>query len=207
MWTYTELYSCPLTLIIGKFKHGDLRGYITLPVLNMRVNLLIDMNNNIRVVSNIHNKVWLEELLKICIAIYRDQVNALNVVERILAYTMFYGGLNIHGTYRDKEYLISMDYVNNKRFSFKLTLSKENKLDHISESTLESWLLLQFTLREGVIDLLTDICKNYFEYRDKNCILYTSHGKLEITHSPGGAKGIRIIPDNNPLRHVVSLND
>lgn len=206
MWTYIELYSCPLTLILGMFKHGDLTGYITLPLLNLRLNLLIDKNKNIRIVSNIYNNKWVDELSKTCMAICKNQVEVLDTLEKILVHTMFYGGLNIHGIYKNREYLISMDYVNKKRFYFRLIPSGEIKADDVSKSTLDNWLLLQFSLREGINDLLAEICRNNFEYIDRSCILHTSHGFMEITHSPGDDRALRIIPDNNPLRHVISFS-
>jgi hypothetical protein len=77
---------------------------------------------------------------------------------------------------------------------------------NFDKARLEDWVILQFALREGDSDLLLSVCNNAF--REKGmCKIITSHGLLRISDREICEDNwIRIIPDNAPLRHVISVS-
>lgn len=205
MWRYRELISCPMPILLGSFEHNELKGYVTLFSTNYRLNILIDHDGNARIVSNIHNKSWLDHLSRICVSIINNRLLDLDYPDRALAYSMYYGGLVVTGVVSNNIYVISPDYVNKKKFFFYLTSWHDVSTNDLSKASLGDWISLQLSLREGLVDLFMSICKRSFAYRDKACVLTTSHGELFITNEENFPGGIRIYPDNNPFRHVVSI--
>jgi|YelNatPaOPRAMG01_1025707.scaffolds.fasta_scaffold20463_5 hypothetical protein len=204
LWRYKELYSCPLVVILGSFNYNGLNGFVTLPVVNMRLNVLISRDNEVRIVSNISRHNWYEQLKRVCLSICLNEPMNLSVLEKVIATSMFYGGLGIYVVNRDSVSILSLDFVNKRKHYFYVLPSDFNT--NFDKARLEDWVILQFALREGDSDLLLSVCNNAF--REKGmCKIITSHGLLRISDREICEDNwIRIIPDNAPLRHVISVS-
>ncbi|MEM4487404.1 MAG: hypothetical protein QXK88_01150 [Desulfurococcaceae archaeon] len=207
MWHYKELISCPLVLVLGKFTYGDLTGFVSLPVLNLRVSILVTNSGEHRVVSNVSNEEWLDKLYRVCSAVLSGNISSLNDMEKIEATSMIYGGLGLYSTIDGNAECVSLDYVNTKSFYFYLTPSKLN--GSYAEARLEDWVALQFALRAGLKKTLHYACSNISRDGGEVCAIKSSHGLLRITSSrtPPWGGCTRVIPDNSPLRHVIALTD
>lgn len=205
MWKYRELISCPMPILLGSFKYEGLVGYASIFSMNHRLNILIGQNNEVRLVSNIANKAWLDHLANICLSIYNGKIGELDDIDKALAYSMHYGGFVLTGFFNNNTYLVSTDYVGKGKFSFYIIERDTISKDTMNRATLGDWIAFQLALREGIMELLVNICKRSFTYRDGACILSTSHGELIITLDKIFPMGTRILPDNNPFRHVISV--
>lgn len=203
LWMYKELYSCPLVIILGSFNYDDLTGLVTLPVLNFRLNILLSQNNETRVIHNLPRRSWYEQLHRVCISIYSDNLKHLNNYEKVIAASMFYGGFGLYALIEDKVSILSLDFVNKKHYYFYI-LPSDLSFSKLKEVRLEDWIVVQFALREGINKLLYNICSKSFE-KGAPCEINTSHGLLRISDKNISEDNwIRIFPDNAPLRHVVS---
>ncbi|MEL9999991.1 MAG: hypothetical protein QXH02_00560 [Desulfurococcaceae archaeon] len=205
LWHYKELISCPLTLVLGEFEQGGLRGYVALPLSNLRLNILVSREGDVRVVSNIPRKEWVDHLLEVCYAVFTGNVNDLDLLERVEATLMFYGGLGVYGVLDNRVVPISLDFVNKQYFYFYVSpvggLSR-----NYEKAQLGDWVLLQLALREGLSNLLQNVCRHIARTSNDSCVLETSHGGLVISRREMHVDNyIRVFPDNVPLRHVVTV--
>lgn len=199
MWQYRELYSCPLVIVLGVFKHKGLYGYATLAVNNYRVNILRKNNGDFRVVSNIGVKNWLEYSKTLCMYLIKGDFGELKPREVAVIKSMFYGGFGLYVAYKNNIDVLSLDYV--KPVGLYFYIEPSVFIREAPEYRLDDLLILQYALRRGYIDVVEEA---YFRVGHGSFILSTSHGDLWISLKPVKREGlIRIIPDNNPLRHVV----
>jgi hypothetical protein len=204
LWGYKELYSCPLVVILGSFNYNGLNGFITLPVVNMRLSVLISRDKEIRIVSNISRYSWFDQLKRVCLSICFNELRHLGFLEKVIATSMFYGGLGIYVVNRDTVSILSLDFVNKRKHYFYLLPSDFNT--SFDKARLEDWVILQFALREGDSNLLFSVCNNALR-KNGMCEIITSHGLLRISDKEiREINWIRIIPDNAPLRHVISVS-
>lgn len=191
--------------MLGEFQHSGLRGYVAMPLSNLRLNILVSRRGDVRVVSNIPYKEWINHLLGVCYAVFTGNVDNLDLLERVEATLMFYGGLGVCGVLDSRVAPISIDFVNKQHFYF--YMSSTGSLSRSYEKAqLGDWVLLQFALREGLNDLLRSVCRHVAKTSDGSCVLKTSHGELIVSSEERHVKDhIRVFPDNAPLRHVVSI--
>lgn len=204
MWMYRELISCPLVLTIGRFIYNNIEGYVTLPILNLRLNILRDSGGELFTFSNIPHGDWREHVREVCYAIFTSKLHELDPMSKLEALTMFHGGIGIYVVLGDKILPISLDFINRKNTYFYLKPRPLGR-DYV-ESSLENWLMLSFTLREGIYDLSMKICNRIYDTSNETCSLKTNHGVLLITTSIiRDPDYIRVYPDNSPLRHVISV--
>lgn len=201
---YKELISCPLVLTLGEFWYLGYRGYITLPVLNLRLSLLRDERERVHVVNNIPFSTWANHVYGICSTILLGDINKLELHSKIEAITMFYGGLGIYSVFKDNIVPVTLDFVNKKKFYFYLCTAET--FGRHEEAKLEDWLMFQLALREGFTEFLPLVCSRVGNYTNRVCVVKTSHGLLKIAVEELDHEGcIRIYPDNAPLRHVIAL--
>ena len=173
-------------------------------IFNLRLNILESKTGEIRVVSNIPFENWREEIYKVCYAIYAKNLDKLNYLEKIEATSMFYGGIGTYTIMSGAVIPIILDYIDKKNFYFYLAPSNVEK--SIEENNLENWVILHFALREGLQFLLNRVCRDYPQRG--NCIIKTNRGTLLISSEAQLNPGyIRLIPDNNPLRHVIVVDN
>jgi len=199
LWKFRELYSCPLPVLIGVFKYMDINGYAVLSLANYRVNLLIDEEGREHVYSNIENNKWRELLLRVCLSIRRSSLNSLTSIERVFATSMFYGGFGLYLDIGGEISVLNLDYVNTRKLYFYLNPS-EYALNTL-RFDISDLVMIQYALRRGDYRLLHSICSRF---TSRNCSFKTSHGLLVVANSPQEIPGhIRVIPDNNPFRHVI----
>ncbi|MEM4528005.1 MAG: hypothetical protein QXS23_02265 [Desulfurococcaceae archaeon] len=204
MWDYSELHSCPLVIVIDAFKTHGFEMYVTLPLLNYRLNVL-RKNNDYRIVHNRPLKEWLSDIEEACMNIVFGNIDSNDFQKLLYINTMFYGGLNIHMRYGEGIIPVSIDYIDKSRFNFYLKPhEKIEKIPRISPGELLSnWLLLQIGLREGIKDIVFKACKSLSVIQEE-CVIETSHGLLKIASSNEILDNwLRVVPDNNPFRHVV----
>ena len=205
MWYYKELVSCPLILVLGKFSYEGLEGYATLPVLNLRLNILRPREGCTRIVSNIPYSEWALRLREVCLAVYENRLENLDLVKRVEATSMFYGGIGLYGVVDGNHVVaISLDFVDKKHYYFYLRPEPIPRRD-LGEMPLENWVILQFALREGLDVLLLKACRDLTREWGE-CTIKTTHGDLVISSKELRGEGfLRVFPDNAPLRHVVAV--
>lgn len=205
MWQYRELVSCPLTVVLGSFEHRKLSGYVILPLLNLRLNILVRRNNEIRYTTNIPRTEWSTRLHGICYALYSGNVDRLGPVEMAEAVSMFYGGVGIYAVLNGKVLPLSLDFVDKSRFYFYL-LPLSTRCEYV-KAQLADWITLQFALREGLVELLFETCQHIGESSGGACILKSNLGKLIISANElYDSSYLRVFPDNAPLRHVITVD-
>lgn len=206
MWQYKELVSCPLTVVLGSFEHRKLSGYVVLPLLNLRFNILVDRDNRIRLTTNIPRAEWGARLRGICYALYSGNTNELSPMEMAEAASMLYGGVGMYAVLNGKVLPLSLDFVNKSRFYFYLLPFSTHCGEYI-RAQLADWITLQFALREGLVELLFETCQHIGESSGGICILESNLGKLIISlNELRGGSYLRVIPDNAPLRHVIAVD-
>lgn len=204
MWLYRELYSCPLVVYLGMFKYKDLEGYTVLTVLNYRVNVLVDDNGRVRLVSNIPIETWRKRIEEICMKISLGKIEELDLPKKVEAYAMFYGGINSYVVVENALHILLLDFVNKAKLWFYIQ-PRDFNMD-IRLLDLRDISLIHLALREGLVELLRRVC----EFKGSThflCELKSSHGILYVAEKPveGAYNMIQVIPDNVPLRHVVSF--
>lgn len=207
MWHYRELISCPVVLAIGKFSYGDITGFVMLPILNFRVSILISSDGKQRVVSNAPNREWFSRSYRVCNAIMSGSIDSLDSLEKVEASSMMYGGIGIYSLVEGNVACVSLDYVNTRSLNFYLAPVDYISTDYCTEAGLDNWVMLQLAFRTGISRILGRVCTNMFGSYKGGCTIRSSHGLLYITEhkSPPSEDYIRVVPDNNPLRHVLAL--
>lgn len=209
MWSYRELFSCPFTLILGSYEYRDLKGYIVMPILNYRLNLLISRSGEIKVLSNIPQIDWRNSTFKLCSAIATNKLSDLYTIDLVRAYSMFYGGICNFLIYENNILPVTIDFINTEKYYFYL----EPHIDvntPISKGKLEDWIILQTALRSGDFDLLVKACKNLTpsNVSSEECNIRSDCGVIKITRRKFEKSSyLRIIPDNTPLRHIIALEN
>lgn len=207
MWGYSELYSFPFVMVLGEVHHGELRGYISLPLINWRVNVLLRDDGSHRVVHNIPPDVLDEKYIEWArdFAVYGKEPD--DAALRIARDSAYYGGINIFLIIGQEPYLFSAELIRAAAFSFYLRPRRYGNED-ISRGNLADWALLAFGLREGLRDIVMKACRALGGDAGDACVLRTASGDLAITgparEIPGFAK---VFPDNSPMRHVVKFKE
>lgn|GEM_PF-848052 len=212
MWNYRELFSCPFTLILGSYEYLDLHGYVVMPVLNYRLNLLVSRSGEIRVLSNIPQASWRDSTFKLCSAIATNKLSDLYTVDLVRAYSMFYSGICSFLIYENIILPVTIDFVNAEKYYFYLKPYTDinTPVLNTSRGKLEDWIIFQTALRSGEFDLLIRACKNLTpsSVSTEECNIRSDFGVLKITKRKiERSSYLRIIPDNTPLRHVVVLEN
>ncbi|MFZ8782888.1 MAG: hypothetical protein ACO2OR_02755 [Desulfurococcaceae archaeon] len=208
MWSYKELYSCPLPVLIGVFEYSGLLGYVVMPILNLRANLLITRNGEFKYYSNISTPSWREHVFKLCVAIASNKLNSLSTIDLAKAYSMFYGGIGSFIAYKSSLIPITIDFVNTEKYYFYLKPHSTLLSEHSTKGRLEEWVIFHSSLRSGEFDLLIESCRKLHSssVEEASCTLTTDLGLLKITREKREYSDyIRVAPDNAPLRHVVSI--
>ncbi|MEM4663567.1 MAG: hypothetical protein QXP67_01350 [Desulfurococcaceae archaeon] len=204
MWMYKELYSCPLVIHLYRFEYKDLKGCTVLPVMNYRVSILVDHDGGIRVVSNIPFESWKKRVEKICMMILQGRIHELDRLEKVEAFAMFYGGIGSYAWSENELYTVLLDFVNRAKVCF--YIQPRDFAENVQWLDLRDVVLSHLAFREGLINLLKQTCKS-MDTEGFLCGFETSHGYLYVTGRPiKEIHGLlRIVPDNAPLRHVVSF--
>lgn len=193
-----------MVIWVASFRYKNVEGYTVLPILNYRVSVLIDPHGGIRVISNIPHESWRQRLEKICLDMALGKLGELGVNHRIDAYAMMYGGLGTFAILNDNVYVMLVDFVNRSKFWFYLEGAKD--LGQYESYSLQELALMHMALREGLTNLLKEICGDSKGLDGLICRIRTSHGTLYVSSKPLEERSnmIRVVPDNVPLRHVVS---
>lgn len=209
MWQYRELVSCPLTVILGAFEHRGLSGYVVLPLLNLRFNILVDENGVVKCATNVPYPDWSARLYEICYALYLGKVSELDALKKVEAVSMFYGGVGVYAVIGGEILPVSIDFVDRSLFQFYILPSTIRT--NYKAASLSDWITVQFALREGLAEVLLNECQYIGSSDGDVCIIETSHGKLAITASSKLHRVwngyIRVVPENAPLRHVVAFDN
>jgi hypothetical protein len=209
LWSYRELYSCPLPLILGVFEYGGLTGYVVMPILNLRVNLLTTRSGEVRVYSNIPHDTWRKHTLRLCTSIASNQISTLSTIDQARAYSMFYGGISSYIAYKNTLIPVALDFINTEKYYFYLEAYSTTPQEAEKSGRLEDWIILHTALRCGEFSLLLSACRNlsHCSIGYEACTIKTDLGILIITRERFNFnKYLRIVPDNAPLRHVVVVD-
>jgi len=202
-WLYNWLYSCPYVLTLGSFRIGDLKGYVLMPVLNYRVNLLGE-DEKIRIIANIPDTFGGEVFRQICLDISRGLLDNLEPFKQAIALSMFHGGYNLVIIYKNRAYPLTIDLINTDKYRFYI---KPGSSRDVGKHGLETWMLLGLALRTGEADLLAKACVELGSWMEEKCLLPSINGDVVISiHKLVDRNYIELIPDNNPLRHVVRID-
>ncbi|MCY0868945.1 MAG: hypothetical protein OWQ48_07005 [Desulfurococcus sp.] len=202
MWLYDELYSCPLIVILGSFKHEGYYGWSVLPVASLRVSLL-RRSGEWRVVSNIREALWFERSLEACRSIIKGSTRTGFIELDLAVNASLYGGFGIYTEIQGDIRPVTLEVIDTSVFKF--YLKPKGKPREPSEGSLSDWILLGLGLREGLWRLVADACSRLGRVTEESCIIEGDLGEVAITAGIFSEAGwLRVIPDNTPLRHVVA---
>lgn len=202
-WSYDWLYSCPAILVIGYYRLYGYRGIVTLPLVYPRINIL-GRNKVFKEYNSIPPYMFSEKIKKICYMIVHGEKPVNDFIEKALFTTMYYGGYNMLLEYNNEIIPLTIELVNTKKFFFYY-----KKLDKARPITrdVKTWLSLGAGLRIGSKELVFNACKDIGLIDKSNCYIETYDGLLIITMEKLRDKNyMRIVPDNNPLRHVINYD-
>jgi len=200
-WLYDWLISCPAVLTLDEIKTYDYKVYVTLPLLYPRV-ILVGLNGEIREHGAIPEDMGGELVRGVCYKIAKgDVINS--VEEKIVYYTMLYGGLNLLLSIEGEIIPLTIELIDTTRFNLYINDTKTiNK-----PMSVESWIILGAILRGGLTDRLREVCRLIGVFEDNVCRVSILNGELLITLKNNVlTKYRRIHPDNNPFRHVVNYD-
>lgn len=211
-WIYDWLVSCPAILMLGHYSILHREGIVLFPVLNYRVNIL-SMKGKIRVVSNIPDQLLPCRISEICMKIVKGLINSSDFVTSAMIKTMFYGGFNIFINNDNEAVPVVLDLINTSAYRFFLD-TKPVKIMGSPSTKLSSWILFGTALRTGNTELFKDAC---IELKGtllkEQCIINTPMGKLLVIPKSSNRINevnqenyIEIVPDNNPIRHVIKVD-
>ncbi len=200
-WKYIWLYSCPAVLRLGRFTHREYRGIVLLPLLYPRINILGEKEKKPVIYNDIPMYMGRDIVEKICL----DLVNGVepsDPVEKAYYMAMHYGGLNTV-LLSSNTTPLTIELINTDKYRFYYRRVENNKG---VEASLGEWVLLGSSLRTGDTELLLDVCSDLGRVDSGKCLLDIVGGELLITTIEIKNEGYeRIVPDNNPLRHVINM--
>lgn len=201
-WGYSELYSFPFVIILGEAYHRELRGYVSLPLANWRVNILLKSNGSYRIAHNVPLDLIEERYIEWArdFALYGREPE--DIFWKIARGSAYYGGINVFLVLGREPYLFSAELIRTNAFTFYLRPYRNT--GNISRGALADWALLAFGLREGLWDIVLMACRALGEGTGDACMLRTSSGDLAIAGPTSELPGfMRVFPDNSPMRHVI----
>ncbi|QOR93834.1 hypothetical protein IMZ38_04055 [Thermosphaera chiliense] len=202
MWIYEELYSCPKTVLIGKAFVGKHPGLLTLSIGNYRANLL-RKGSEWFLYHNIPVELNPDETVNACLQIAKGLLHEQKGLEKVIATSMFYGGLTFFIEQGTEHILLNMEPVNRDVFRFYINPKGEKT---VKESGFEQLSLFMLSMREGLKDLMLESCAEIGRRSSGSCIIPTSVGELIVSTEEITRKELmRVVPDNAPLRHVVKV--
>ncbi|OYT38144.1 MAG: hypothetical protein B6U89_06300 [Desulfurococcales archaeon ex4484_58] len=204
-WRYDWLISCPLILVLGWFKLGRYRGAVFLPLTNFRLNIFGKGRSIVRVVSNIsYNTLFSSIIHKVCREVSMGQISNSDFLTDAFMKTMYYGGYNLFIDVHGEAIPLTIEYIDTENYWFYLKLDGERC--EMNETNIEPWLLLGAGLRTGRKELVYQACSSLGAVSSGKCVLTGEYGELVITSREYMDKPyIRVVPDNNSLRHVVKV--
>jgi len=202
LWIYEELYSCPKTVLISKAFVGKHPGLLALSIGNYRANAL-RKGGDWFLYHNIPVELNPDETVYACLQIARGLLHEQKGLEKVIATSMFYGGLTFFIEQRTEHILLNMEPVNTDVFRFYINPKGEKT---VKESDFEQLSLFMLSMREGLEDLMLESCAEIGRRRGSSCVIPTSVGELIVSTEEIAEKDLlRAIPDNAPLRHVVKV--
>jgi len=202
LWIYDELYSCPKTILIGKTPIGKYSGLLTLSLGNFRANVL-RKGGDWFLFHNIPGELNPDETVYACFQVARGLLHEMKGLEKVIAASMFYGGLTFFVELESKQSLFNMEPVNTDVFRFYINPKGER---NVKESSFEQLSLFTLSMREGWADLMRESCAEIGKVTGGFCAISTNVGELIVSTEEISEKGfLRVFPDNAPLRHVVKV--
>jgi len=203
-WTYDWLYSCPSIVVLGRFKVGKYEGVSILNLLYPRV-VVLGRGSSITVYSNIPSYFYGEVVRDICINLSRGVFPSRDFIENAITKAMYYGGLSLFVKKGGEAVPLLFELIDTSRYSFYFKPAATPSSLH--ESPVEYWLLLGLGLRTGIVEYIVEPCLKLGGYSDGVCRINVGVGELVIASKKGFEEPgyMRVVPDNNPLRHVVKV--
>jgi len=200
-WIYDWLISCPAVLTLDVIKTYDYKVYVTLPLLYPRV-ILVGLNSEIREYCTIPENMGREVARNVCYKIAKGDLID-NAEEKVVYYTMLYGGLNLLLNIDDEVIPLTIELIDTSRFN--LYINSTRTID--KPMSIESWIILGSILRSGLTDRLGEVCRLIGVFKDNICRVKILNGELLITlKNTALTEYRRIHPDNNPFRHVINYD-
>ncbi|MEM2078089.1 MAG: hypothetical protein QXY95_04710 [Thermosphaera sp.] len=202
LWIYDELYSCPTPVLMGKTSVANNPGFIVLPLANYRVNFLRRGESWIAF-HNIPLEMKPSEIFRVCSMIVRGGISDADPLDKVLAYSIIYGGLSLFLKYDNQILLLNMEPVNTDVFHFYIRSSRNTEL---KDAGLEYWSAFMLSIREGLTQLMHESCKAIGRLEGNSCVISTSRGELFVsTENIMDETLLKVVPENTPLRHVVKI--
>ena len=202
-WRYEWLYSCPAVLVLGAFKLHGYKGLVTLPLVYPRA-IILGVKDNTLTYNDIPQYMFGDKILDICRNLSKGVLKLEGFLEKALFTTMYYGGYNLLLEHNSDIIPLSIELVNTDKFLFYYRHVKENQ---VVEREVSSWILLGTGLRTGYKELVLKACKVLGFEANGTCFLKIHEGELVIITKPFKNKDyVRVVPDNNPLRHVINYD-
>jgi hypothetical protein len=212
-WKYESLLSCPSILILGYFETNSINGVVMFPVLNYRFNIL-KTGNEERLLNNIPEQLMPEKISSLCLDIMCGKIDHERFLDKAFIKTMFYGGYNIFLDIDGDALPLVIDFIDIDNYLFLLRRGSVS-IKGFPKTSLDNWVLLGVALRTSNKKLFGKACTSIGGrlYEDSGiCELNTPHGLLSIILKNNREylwdreKFLRIIPDNNPLRHIINYD-
>ncbi|MEM0356126.1 MAG: hypothetical protein QXT88_03870 [Desulfurococcaceae archaeon] len=199
-WIYDWMISCPAILVLGETRYRNYKGLVTLTLLYPRA-IVMSREGSIRVINTIPEYLHRVIIEEICLDMLENERK--DMVGEAFRKTMFYGGYNVF-LMNNNGYLhnVVFELVNTS----KIFLYIRRIIGKLVVSSLEHWILFGVGLRTGDFQLVIESCSEIGRVEDDKCYIESMNYELLVTNVNVAVEGFtRIIPDNNPARHVVKL--
>lgn len=211
-WIYQQLFSCPAIIVLGYFHTVHHEGVVLFPILNYRVNILLGRNEK-RIINNIPKQLLSSRIERICMNIAEGNIYSSDFLTNAIIKTMFYGGFNVFINRNSEAVPVVLDLINTSTYKFFLETNNV-VIAGFPSTRLESWVIFATALRTGDIELFKEACIDLRgEITAEKCSINTPYGRLLVIPKDYFKKiervrknYIEIVPDNNPIRHVVKIN-
>ena len=202
-WSYDWLYSCPAVLVLGYYRLYDFKGVVTLPLMYPRA-IVLGRDGEVREYNRIPPYMFGDKIREICRGIACGEKIVDDFLEKALLTTVYYGGYNLILDYKGEAIPVSLELVDTTRYFFYY-----RRLENAKPVTrdIKTWITFGVGLRTGNVDLLFKACHDIGSIDNGKCFIETHNGLLLITTKQVEDKEYtRIVPDNNPLRHVINYD-
>lgn len=194
------MLSCPAVLVLGEVRYKEYKGLSTLTLLYPRVSVL-SKNGYVRVINTIPEYMDGRLIEDLCLDMLKSERE--KPMWEAVRRTMFYGGYNVFlFTSNGSVVNVLLELIDTSRIHFYLKEAGGG----VTVADLDHWIALGVGLRTGNYDLIIESCKEIGRLTNDGCVITSDKFELLITNAEKGIAGFRkILPDNNPVRHVVKL--
>jgi len=189
--------------MLGEFAVHGFYGIALLPLLYPRL-ILLSRDGRVVKYGDIPPSMLGREVEKACYSIAFGEPELSTFLEKAVYTAFFFGGYNLFLEHGGEAIPLALELVNTEKIRL---YYRGSSTGEPTVGELGSWVLLGAGLRLGDQSLIEAACSKLGRFEDGKCHLSIFMGELVITTSEHPLHGyVRVVPDNNPARHVVNYD-